>query len=77
MSKNKSVYVKLTEGELKELINGIGHYKVVLRSRWAKRQHKYGYRDDSPSRKRHDHASTGLRKLSQARKTLEKARKNS
>jgi hypothetical protein len=70
MSKPKRITVELTENELAEVMNAVGHYKTVLKARAQRRQAKFGYRDDSPSRKRSSHAVTAQRKLSYAKRLL-------
>lgn len=71
MTKPKRITVSLTENELREVMNAVGHYKTVLIGRASSRQAKFGYRDNSPSRKRASHAITAQRKFSFARRVLD------
>lgn len=70
MTKPKRVYISLTENELIEVINAVGHYKTVLKAQAARKQSKFGYRDNSPSRKRASCAITAQRKLTSASRNL-------
>lgn len=53
----------LTDREKKIVIEALGAYKRVLRSKAKRMSNKYGYSDTSKSRMRVDLANTAMRKL--------------